>query len=150
MTEVSRSSKALILSLSIILFVSKAYEGVCYFGAKWHEGKLSILERYNSKNRTLDWDKFVQSLRMSYSLVPLGTPVWIERVLTIILVVSMIVGLNLRKMFPVFSVFAWGVPCIVASSTLVQILAVNFMQALKVVELERKMGVKICVAASDT
>jgi hypothetical protein len=141
--EVGKTLKMFIVSFSAVLFAIKAYEGIRGFEEKWVERKGAITKLYNADRRTLDWERFVVSLKLSFSLFPPRVPVWIERGLTVVLVFSMVVGLSLRKVYPIFSVFAWGVPCIIASSTLVQIMAVNIMQAVKVMQLEKAMGVKI-------
>jgi hypothetical protein len=141
--EVGHASKMLIASFSVLLFAIKGYEGVREFEEKWEKRRAAIRQHYNADCRTLNWEKFVASFQLSFSLFPPGVPVWMERMLTVLLVLSMIVGLNLRKVYPIFSIFAWGIPCIIASSTLVQIMAVNIMQAVKVMQLEKAMGVKI-------
>lgn len=144
--EVSQSVKVSVVMLSVILFCIKGYEGGYCFQRKWIERKSCALEHFNLERQTLDWDEFLKSFRLSYSFLPSRFPAWIERFLTIALFVSMIIGLNLRKAFPVFSVFLWGVPCIIASATLIQIIVISFMQSLKVVELEKTIGMKINAA----
>lgn len=144
--EVGRISRISIFSLSVILFAVRAHEGLSYFESKWRQNKTFVGKYYNSNTQILDWEKFVSSFGLSFSLFPRGVPVWVDRVLTVLLVISMLVGLNLRKVYPILSIFAWGIPCIVASAALIQITAVNVMQALKVMELEKTMGVKIGVA----
>jgi hypothetical protein len=146
MEELGQISRISIFSLSIILFAVRAHEGASYFEAKWRQNKTFVSKYYNSNTQVLDWEKFVSSFGLAFSLFPRGVPVWTDRVLTVLLVISMIVGLNLRKVYPVFSVFAWGIPCIIASAALIQITTVNVMQALKVIALEKTMGVKIGVA----
>lgn len=145
MEEIGQISKISIFLLSVILFAVRALEGASYFELKWHQNKASIGSYYNSKTQILDWEKFVGSFGLSFSLFPRGVPMWIGRVLTVLLVVSMFAALNFRKVYPIFSVFAWGLPCIVVSATLIQITVVNIMQALKVIALEKAMGVKIGV-----
>lgn len=141
--EVSQSVKVTVVMSSLMLFFIKGREGWRCFERKWIERKPFVLEHFNLQHQTLDWDKFLETFRLSYSFLPSAFPVWIERFLTIALVVSMIIGLSLRKMFPVFSVFLWGIPCIIASATLVQIIIINFVQSLKVVGLEKTIGMKI-------
>ena len=141
--EVSQPVKVSVVMSSLMLFFIKGCEGWRCFERKWIERKPFLLENFNLQNQTLDWDKFLGSFRLSYSFLPSAFPVWIERSLTVALVVSMIIGLSLRKMYPVVCVFLWGVPCIIASATLVQIIIINFVQSLKVVGLEKTIGMKI-------
>lgn len=141
--EISLPVKVSVVMSSIVLFFFKGREGWLCFERKWIERKPFVMEYFNLEHRTLDWDKFSDSFRLSYSFLPSVFPLWIERFVTIALVISMIIGLSLRKTFPVFSVFLWGIPCIIASATLVQIIIINFMQSLKVVGLEKSIGMKI-------
>jgi hypothetical protein len=64
-------------------------------------------------------------------------------ILSIILLASMLVGLNLRNVFPEFSMFAWGVPCAVGAAYAMFIFGSNLGELLKVREIEVTKNIKI-------
>ena len=149
--EVGQPLKMITVFFTVLLFAIKGYEGIRVFEETWARKRGSITMHYNSDRHILDWEKFLKSFQLSFSLFPSGVPVWMGRILTVVLVLSMIVGLNLRKVYPIPSIFAWGIPCLVASSVLIQIMAVNILQAVKVMQLEKAMGVKIeALGSSET
>jgi hypothetical protein len=56
------------------------------------------------------------------------------------MILSMLLGLNLRNAFPIFSVLAWGIPASIIISTLVQMMGLGVAQVVRLAELEKKIG----------
>lgn len=142
MQQISISAKGALLIISSILFGCNVIVGFRHFEKRWAEKSLTVEKFVNKKDMTIDWHKISKSLHLSVSVRIPGMPLWTEPILYIAIILSMIAGLNLRKVFPVFSVFAWGIPCVIASSAIIQMIAINFAQAYKLVDLEKKMGLK--------
>lgn len=141
--QISLSAKIAMAIFVILLFFANAVKGFRSFGKSWSEKPPSLSKYYHSSERVLDWEKLMVSMHLSMSIFIPGTPKWLESALCVFLILSMIIGLNLRHLFPFFSVFAWGIPCVIGASTLVQIVAMRIAQAVKVVELEKKLGTHI-------
>jgi hypothetical protein len=45
--------------------------------------------------------------------------------------------------YPTASVFAWGIPCIIFSSSLIQMISFGIAQAFKILEIEDQVGARI-------
>jgi hypothetical protein len=136
-------SKIALAAFSVLLFACNGREGVRTFERRWCEKTPAVNKYYDLRRKSLDWNKIVNSLHLSVSLYIPGVSPRIIPLLSVFLILSMMLGLNFRRMYPSLSVFAWGIPCIILSSTLIQMMAMNIAQALKVVELEAEMGAKI-------
>jgi hypothetical protein len=55
----------------------------------------------------------------------------------------MLIGLNFRTAFPVFSAFAWGIPSAVITSFFFQLMGYKIGEARKVRELEAELKVNL-------
>lgn len=142
-SEIGADVKISLVSGACFLFLCNGIKGFLCFRKKLGETDVMIMGNYDQRGKSLEWDKVLWSLKLSLSLYVPGIPNSVIPFITALMVVSMLVGLSLRKLFPVFSVFAWGIPCIFLSSYLVQIMAGRVAQALKVVELEIEIGANI-------
>ncbi|MFC5458395.1 hypothetical protein [Massilia niabensis] len=140
MREVGLVTKSSIAAFALLLFFANAFKGLRSFEESWKKKSPSVNKYYKARERILDWEKLVGSLHLSTSFFIPGAPKWVEPVLSLLLILSMIAGLNLRKVFPVFSIFAWGIPCVIGSSALIQIIAMRVAQAIKVAEIEKEIG----------
>jgi len=134
--------KFALIGLSLSLFAFNFEKGRRHFNKQWERQSPFIEKTLKKNSPTLEWEEVGKHLALSVSMHIPGVPRTLESVLSALLVVSMIVGLNLRKIFPIFSMFAWGIPCVVASSMLVQMIALNFLQGAKIFKLEKERGIK--------
>jgi hypothetical protein len=55
----------------------------------------------------------------------------------------MIFGFNLRHVFPELSAFAWGIPALTLTTTLIQMTFLRMLLASKIWDLEKAIGVTI-------
>lgn len=85
-------------------------------------------------------------MNLSARLYIPGLPDRWTPVLAVLMLVSMLLGLNLRKAFPIFSVFAWGIPSAIVVSVIVQLIVFRLAQAKKVTEIEKANGRTLHVA----
>jgi hypothetical protein len=56
------------------------------------------------------------------------------------LILSMIIGLNLRNVYPVFSAFSWGIPALTLSTVLLQMAFLRILLAMKLRYLEKVLA----------
>jgi hypothetical protein len=91
----------------------------------------------------LDWKNLIVPMRLKLTVYLPGMPLGAQPAVSVMLVVSMLIGLNFRKAFPVFGAFAWGIPCAVGVAVLVQMIGLCIAQACKILELEKRTGRKI-------
>ena len=130
-------------AFAIFLFTCNGVEGVREFEKKWREKKLEPRRYYNASKSSLDWDKVINSLHLSISVHIPGVPPKVVPFLSVFILLSMIVGLNFRNIYPTISMFAWGIPCIIASSGFIQLVSVGVAQAFQVAEIEEDVGARI-------
>lgn len=141
--QIGLFAKIAVAIFVLLLFIANAVKGFRAFDKGWSETQPPLSKYYQSSERVLDWEKLMATLHPSISIFITGTPKWLDSALSVFLVLSMIIGLNLRHLFPFFSLFAWGIPCVIGASTLVQIVAMRVAQAVKVVQLEKELGTRI-------
>ena len=104
MPSLSETEKVGIARVCCGLFLSNYWVGATKFKKGWSENRPDIEKYFDARNGTLDWDGIVKSLRLSVSIFLPGVPFWLASILSILL--FMLLGLSLRKAYPVFSVFA--------------------------------------------
>jgi len=128
-----------VLTLSYSLFRGHAHFVTC-----WQQfGESALSSSFDRQQGTLDRLLLAKKLKLEPDLF---LPAPLEKLRWIILpalVLSMIVGLNLRNAFPVFSALAWGIPALVIATVGFQMAFLFVLQALKVVHLEKQIGKKI-------
>lgn len=107
-----------------------------------------MLKKKSIKGSKIELNKFTRLLRFDPPSVIYFKPVAFNVALGVFLILSMLIGLNLRKVFPVFSAFAWGIPALFAASWIVQPLILAFHQIRAISALEKECGVLL--VASDT
>jgi hypothetical protein len=133
--------KFLLFFCLVMLSVVNVSKANAQFKAKWREEGESALNRYyNAKDNTIDWPKVLAPMRFSLTLY---IPGFSERVIpfvSIAIILSMLTGLSLRNVFPIFSVYAWGVPSCLVISMFAQVIGLGLAQLLKLVALEKRFG----------
>jgi hypothetical protein len=136
--------KTLTAAAVVVLCVVNFRKGVREFDGKWSDnGRESFGTLYDSGKSALDWSRVVQPMRLEAVLYVPGIPSKAVPILSMLMVVFMLLGLGLRKVFPEFSMFAWGIPCGIAMSVLVQMAGMGVAQVSKIKELEKMIGKKI-------
>lgn len=148
MPSINEIVKSGMVGASVLLFLSNYWLGMRKFKAGWREKNPSVDKYFDSREATLQWDELEKTWRLPISIFVPGVPKKAEPALSILLVLFMLLGLNFRKVYPAFSVFAWGIPCILLSSTIIQILAIKVAEACKVFQMEEDLGAEITPATS--
>jgi flagellar biosynthesis protein FliR len=69
-----------------------------------------------------------------------GVPSRATPIVSAIIIFSILLGFSFRNVFPTFSIFAWGIPASIIISIIVQMMGLSLAQALKIRELEKKLG----------
>lgn len=75
---------------------------------------------------------------MAVSIYIPGVPEKLNSIISVAVVLSMIVGLSLRNAFPLFSLFAWGIPIVIVASLIMQLIGFGIGQLLVLTALEKK------------
>lgn len=124
---------------SLILFYANLAEGIEKFERRWCViGQRALAQHYKADCGLVAWGEIVASLKLSVSIHVPGIPASLNAVLSTLLVGSMLAGLALRKLFPMFSIFAWSIPALVVIATLLQMVGMAIGQLLVLRELEKK------------
>lgn len=136
--------KLLLIASTICLCFCSFVAAFRQFNEKWKvQGESLFAKHYRSNGSTVAWIKVTTAMKLSCRLyIPL-IPQNITPILSVMLVFSMIAGLNLRKIFPVFSIFSWGIPASVVVSMFVQLMGLGFAQIAQIAALEKQVGQKI-------
>lgn len=125
-----------LLTLSYSLF-----RGHAHFVSCWKQfGEVALSSSFDRNQGTLDRFLLAKKLKLEPDLF---LPKPLEKLRWIILpalVLSMIAGLNLRNVFPVFSALAWGIPALIIATVGLQMAFLFVLQALKVAQLEKEIG----------
>lgn len=115
--------------------------GVMLFRSRWTQVGAELLSRfYDRKRKAIEWQKLVAALRMSVSIYIPGVPDKVNPFISVAIVFSMIAGLTLRNVFPLFSLFAWGIPIVIVVSLVMQMIGFALGQLMEVAALEKKDG----------
>ena len=136
--------KVSLFLLLIVLSISNIIQANLQFKRRWSEqGEANLICQGNINNGVLDWQKIVEGLKFSFALYIPWVPKSIYPIISPILIFSMLAGLAVRNVFPLTSLFAWGVPTCVAIATLMQMIGLGIAQIMKVMALEKRYGVNI-------
>ena len=141
---IDASIKIFLSIISVGLWSINVLKGVKIFDLKWASAGQELLARfYRRKEGEIDWDGLSGALRMSVSVYLPGVSQKLNSVLSFLIAVSMLAGLALRNVFPIYSVFSWGIPIIIVISIFAQMMGFGVAQFLKIGALEREQGVFI-------
>jgi hypothetical protein len=111
------------------------------FNKNWGKVGISVFKtEFKGDARGGDWNEVMKRIKVHHYIAVPGISRKCASAVSIALVVFMVVGLNLRTMYPVFSVFAWGIPAVVMASYFVQVSGSYFAQANQVKKLEADLG----------
>lgn len=112
--------------------------GVRYFNSRWKSTGESAIAK-SVKGDRFDADKFTKHLDLSPPLFDLPNEL-LGFALKAALIISMLVGLSMRKLFPEFAAFAWGLPALLLLSWTAQAVVVCALQAHAVSRYEKRTG----------
>lgn len=133
--------KILLFFCLMVLSIVNVSKGRAQFKAKWQEaGEKALSRYYNTKDNTIDWPKVLAPMRFSLTLYIPGVSERIMPFVSIAVIISMLTGLSLRSVFPIFSVYAWGVPSCLVVSMFAQVIGLSLAQLIKLIALEKKFG----------
>ena len=140
---ISTVAGAVLLASFIITIVIHQYMAYRYFNEYWDKvGR--IAQEKSVKNNKFSMDFF----RKKFD--PYGAPSIIEfspyivsLSFNILLVLSLLVGLSLRKPFPIFSGFAWAIPSMIAVAVIAQAILIQILGAQRLSALEKILGIQL-------
>lgn len=141
--EIGGTTKLVVFTVSAFLFVGNGFEGVHEFKRQWQKNEPDVMKHYDRSRCILDWHKVTKSLHLSISIYVPGMAKDITLLLSVPIFISMMLGFSFRKEYPIASIFAWGIPFIMISACLTQLVAIGIAQVFKVIEIEKELGVKI-------
>jgi hypothetical protein len=138
------ATKLLIGGCASLFWVAGASQAFSQFNRKWEAAGATSLARYSDPaTGAVEWEKVVESMKLSAPLYIPGIPQRSMQLVSVMLILLMLLGMNLRKAFPVFSAFAWGLPLSLILTIFVQMAGFAFAQALKIRQIEQQTGKNI-------
>jgi hypothetical protein len=141
MASVGIVTKLLFLIISMIICWLNVLKGIRTFSARWTCVGEKLLSRFYKRDRqVIDWCGLVGSLKLTVSIHIPGLSERASPAVSVVLVISMLAGLSLRNISPVFSVFAWGLPSVIVIATFLQMIGFAIGQFLILTRLEKKDG----------
>lgn len=144
MENISIFTKWILVGVLIFTGISNYRYGSNYIHREWEKCGASEFERlYKPFKNTIDWDRVIRAMKVTFDLhvplIPQNWSIW----MSVCLVASSLLGLNLRNVFPVFSIFAFGIPSAVTAAMFLQMSGYYIAQASKVKAIEEERGIKI-------
>lgn len=123
------------------------WRGYGNFQQCWESNHLTALESaLDTGAGTLDVGRFLERLQAVGKLfVPFNSEP-LNQLISAALIVSMLLGLNLRKPFPELSIWAWGVPALVFMSVFAQMALMRILLAHRLHQLEASLGKHLLVS----
>lgn len=120
------------------------YQVLCanrHFAERWAQNQEHALTKaLNRQLKQLNTDVFINSLNLEAVLALPGKLSRFGVLILGLMLISMVVGLNLRKLFPQFSAFAYGIPALTFLSVTTQIVLFRVLIAYKLIGIEREIG----------
>jgi len=127
----------------ILFFVNFRY-AINYIAKQWvNIGAKKFEKIAKNSGKSVAWNEVATSMNiMPIIYVPAMPQKW-SPIFGACLVVSMIMGLNLRVAYPIFAIFATGIPCIICASFFIQVSGYYLKQASIVKSIEKERQIKI-------
>jgi hypothetical protein len=142
--SVGLAAKALLFLLLVILCVANLLKAAAQFESRWRAQSEGALARhYNSRNSSIDWPEILLPMKLSMELCIPGVPVALNPFISLVAILAMLAGLSLRNAYPIFSLYAWGIPSCLVISLFMQAIGLGMAQIITVVSLEKKYGERI-------
>ena len=138
---VSLLAKCSASGILVFLCIANLWRGYRQFADRWRRiGDPLVIGRVNAQFHTIDWEQIQKRLRYDAEIFIPGLPKNATSVLSALLLISMLAGLNFRTAYPVLSMFAWGVPCAVFGSFFFQLVGNRMSEASAIIDLQKKYG----------
>lgn len=142
MENITAGVKVTLITIFLLLCYCNVVKAFIVFEGRWIGlGEDVRGKRLGRQGEFINWDKLIVSMRLESSLYIPGLSERIAMVAFVTMLISMVVALNFRNAFPIFSAFACGVPSALLVSFFFQMIGFNLAQARKVRLLERECGV---------
>lgn len=142
MDVVSVEVKSVVLVVLILLSALNIMESFRRFDERWAGIDASIrIRRLGMAGDAVNWDGLISFMRLEADFYIPGFSKGISVATSILMLVFMLIGLNLRHVFPTFSAFAWGIPSALTVAFLFKLIGFNLAQAGKVRMLEKEYQV---------
>lgn len=142
MGVVSVEVKSVVLVALILLSAINIMESFKKFDERWGGIDARIrIKKLGMVGNVVNWDGLIRFMRIEADLYIPGFSQGMSVIISILMLVSMLIGLNLRHVFPTFSAFAWGIPSALTVAFLFQLIGFNLAQAGKVRMLEKEYQV---------
>lgn len=140
--EISTLTKAILFVISFAVMAFNLRLGWHTLNKRWDEiGRQSFQAEFKENTSSGDWNKVIQKMKISHSIYIPGISENLTSVASVILIIFMILGLNLRSSYPVFSAFAWGIPANIIASYFIQVCGYYFAQAVQVRKVEKNRDI---------
>lgn len=140
--EIGVNIKAVLFAAFFIIMGFNIKLGWRTLNKRWTEtGAAAFEAEFKAGSTACDWNKVIKKMKITHNIfIPGLSEKWTSAA-SVVLVAFMILGLNLRTVYPVFSVFAWGIPAIVIASYFIQVCGFYFAQAAQVRRLEDNLNI---------
>ena len=123
------------------LCITNLWRGIHQFADRWKSvGDPLVIGKVDTNSKTIDWERVQKRLRYDTDIFIPGLPQKATSVLSVLLLLSMLAGLNLRTEYPVLSAFAWGIPCAVFGSYFFQLVGSRLSEARAISDLQKNLG----------
>jgi len=137
-------AKAIAVTILLLLCAVNFKKGENDFFVKWNAAPDPFrIGNFDPVKKTIAWEKILLSLRQEPNLYIPGLPSRFSTAGGVLLAIFMLIGLNFRSAFPVFSAFAWGIPSAVATSFIFQLIGQKMGEARKVKEIQSELKIEL-------
>jgi hypothetical protein len=143
---VPMSAKFAGAALLLFLCLANLRRGYCQVMEKWR--RVSDPMRAGNvdvEKRTVEWERIQKLLRFEADIFVPGIPYKVTRVLSFLLLFSMLAGLNLRSAFPLLAAFSWGLPCALFGSFFFQLIGNRLAEASAIDSLQKELSIEFKV-----
>lgn len=136
------SVKAIVTCILAWLCAVNFGRGYQQFSKRWSECRdPARIGKVNEQRGTIEWWRVQKILRHNAHLYIPGVPHQVMSVIAVVSVFSMLIGLNLRTVYPLFSAFAWGIPCALFGAFFFQLIGNRIAEAKAINDLQKKLGI---------
>ncbi|WP_143745646.1 hypothetical protein [Massilia sp. KIM] len=136
------SVKVLVTCILGWLCAANFGRGYKAFSKRWSEcHDPARIGKVNAQRRTIEWWRVQKILRHHTHLYIPGVPHRAISFIAVVSVFSMLIGLNLRIPYPVFSAFAWGIPCAIFGAFFFQLIGNRIAEAKAIDDLQKQLGI---------
>ena len=140
--------KTVVVCIFLFLCVVNFLKGRSDFLRNWSSSPDPLrFGKLDTVRGTIAWEKALLSLKLEPNLYVPGLPPQFSTVAGVLLVGFMLIGLNFRTAFPIFSAFAWGIPSAVITSFVFQLIGQKMGEARTVREIQAELKVELQTAS---